>query len=137
MFTKPQPPRIPLPKGWRGYVKSAMIVSWVKRIDQRGPDALLQHREPVIYRCSDIGGVCWSRLEVSPFIAPPCCRGANLVVLVLRGLPISTGLFRHMAVRSQRQGTGGLGQLLIIQSGCRPVCIIYWVFTGLCLAEDL
>ena len=28
MFTKSQPPRIPLPKGWQGYVKSAAIYAF-------------------------------------------------------------------------------------------------------------
>ena len=50
MFTTPQPPRIHLPEGWQGCVKSAVlhtIASWMKRVDQNGPNALLQLREPV------------------------------------------------------------------------------------------
>jgi len=45
-----------------------------------------------------------------PIYRTSMLRGANLVVFVLRGLPISTGFFRQMAVRSKGQRIGGPGQ---------------------------
>ena len=54
MSKRQQTPRIPLPRGWSlehtarlFHLTAATIASWMKRVDEQGPDALVQIREPV------------------------------------------------------------------------------------------